>query len=944
MKFNLTIGFLFLASLNLFSQARFPQRPSEEATANLPQPMDEAIHHGILPNGMAYYVRKNQSPKKRAVIYLVERAGSIQEEDNQLGLAHFVEHMAFNGTRDFPKNQIIDFLQRSGVKFGADVNAYTSFDRTVYQLTIPTDSMQIFNKGLDILVNWAGLVSFDQKEVDNERGVVFEEARLRGKNAYERMENQTRDIEFNNSRFSNRLPIGKEEIIKNSTPDELRKFYKDWYRPDQQAIIVVGDINPNRVENLIKEKFSVLQNPLNEKPLLTYQIPAISGTRVKIVTDKEAQYTEFAMTVRLPGTKERTDAEYLQKLRTFLLNKMLNDRFRDIIKSGNPPFLNAGGANSSSLGSTDVFSIRAYAKPNELEKATKALLTEIERARKFGFTDDEFSNAKQWILAVRSSSFNNMDNHSSESYAQEYTRNFLEQESCPGLEYEFNFTSNNIKKIKLAEINSLMQSYVTDQNRYIIVRAPEKEKNSLPDEKTLLEWVNNSNTEIKAYQDVKVNKDIDILSTDSLKSGKIESTKDDDEIGTQTIQLSNGARVILKNTTNSLGQVLFDIYGYGGTSLASEADYPSAELADNLIRRSGIGNMNMIEYDKYMANKKVKLAPYIDNYTQGITGGASQLDFELALKLIHLFFAAPQKDSSVWKGIISEEKAFLANRYNSPMGVFSDTVNMTLNGNNPRALALNEKMLNAANIEKAYNFYKDRFADASNFTFIFVGNLDNIGIRRMIKDYIGSLPSTKSNETFKELGMYPLPGKITKVVHKGFEDKSTVEMVFSGKYEYNQANNLLLNALREILKIKLVERLREQESGVYSPIVNTTYSNYPTGNYKLVIQFTCAPANVDKLIAATTDEIEKIKQNGCTPVDIEKVKAQEKRAYQVNVKENVFWVSNIATAYRNNQNPAYLMDYVISLDGITAESTKISANKYLDGSNLIKVILMPENK
>ena len=944
MKFILTIGLLILASLNLFSQTLNLQHSSNDTISIRPQPMDEAIHHGILSNGMTYYVRKNQSPKKRAVFYLVVRAGSIQEEENQLGLAHFIEHMAFKGTRDFPNNQIIDFLQKSGVRYGADANAYTYFDKTVYQLTLPTDSIQVFNKGFDILLNWASLISFDQKEVDNERSVVIEEARMRGKNARERMENQTRNIEFNNSRFSNHLPIGKEEIIQNSTPDELRKFYKDWYRPDQQAIIIVGDFNPNKVENIIKEKFSVLQNPPNEKPLLKYQIPPISGTRVKILTDKEAEYTEFIMTVRLPGTVVRTDADFQQRLRTILLNKMLKDRFNDIIKGGRPPFNNAGGGYSTSYGNSDTFTIWAIANPNELENATKALLNELERIKKFGFTEEELANTIQWYLTTKISSSPSFVTLTSEAYTKRYEENFINEASCPSLNYEYNFISNNLNKIKLTEINSAIQSYITDQNRFILVRAPEKEKNHLPDEKTLLDWVNNSNTEIKAYQDLKFNKDIDILPINDLKPGKIDSITIDDYNGIQTIILKNGAKVILKSTNNSLGQILFDIYSFGGTSLATDADYPSAQLADDLINRSGIAKMSKIEFYKYLENKNIILKTYIKNYTQGIYGGASQFDFETALKLIHLFFTKPEKDSAIWQGILAEQKTYIANKNNSPLNVFLDTVNMTLYGNNPRALALDEKMLNLANINKSYDFYKNRFSDASNFTFIFVGNLDNINIRRLIKDYIGSLPSRNSKETFKDLGMYPLLGKITKVVNKGYENKSTVEMVFSGKYDYNDANNLLLYALGEVLQIKLLERLREQESGVYSPSVNISYSNYPTGQYKFEIEFTCAPANVDRLVAATLDEIEKIKKNGCTRVDIEKVKAQEKRTYQLNVKDNSFWLDNIAKAYRNNQSPNYIVDYVDNLQVITIERTKLIANKYLDGSNLIKVFLLPENK
>ena len=906
--------------------------------------MDKAIHYGVLPNGLTYYVRKNLSPKNRAVLYLVERVGSIQEDDKQLGLAHFVEHMAFNGTKDFPKNQLVDYLQKSGVKFGADVNAHTGYDQTIYELTVPTDSMQVFNKGMDVLLNWAGYLSFDPDEVNNERSVILEEARLRGKNANERMSSQTIPIAFNNSRYAFRLPIGQEDIVKNCTAEELRQFYHDWYRPDDEAIIVVGDINPNKAEELIKERFAVLQNPVNEKPLGNYSIPPVSGTRVKIVTDEEAQYTTFSMTVRLPGTKERTNTEYLQKIRTFLLNKMMNDRLKDITKVGNSPFLFASANDLSSLGNTDIFTAQTVANPGELEKATKALLAELERARKYGFTADELSAAKNWYVGTQAGLYLNIASHKSEAYAQEYSRNFLNEEGCPGVEYEYNFSLAYLRNIQLDEINDLFASYISHDNRYVIIEAPAKDKGILPDEKTVLDWIDHPGADVQAYKDVKVDKDIDVLPEDELKPGKIESDLNDSRIDTKTLILSNGAKVILKNTNFQNGLVLFNAYSFGGTSIASDTDYPSAALAATMVRKSGLANFNQVELDKYLSLKKVSLSPFIHEYTQGITGSSAQIGLETALKLIHLYFTAPHKDTAVWNGVLSDQRSWLATKDNSPSGVFADTANMVLNSYNPRSAGVTETMLKLANIDNAYSFYKDRFADASNFTFVFVGNLYDIDIRNLIKKYIGSLPSTHSNETYKDLGMYPSPGKITKIVHKGIDDKSTVRLVFSGQFEYNQANNLQLNALGEILQIKLIERLREQESSVYAPTAGAFYLNYPTGRYSVTVQFTCGEANVDKLIAATMDEINKIKQNGALPADIEKFKSEEERSTQVKLKENGFWLEHLASTARNHEDPDYIRDFIKTLDNVTVESTKACANKYLAGDNLIKLILSRAKK
>jgi zinc protease len=606
MRLKLSLWFLFTCTFWCVAPA---QSQNDDAVDS--QPMDKAIYFGHLPNGLTYYVRKNIAPKKRAVLYLVEKVGSLQEDADQRGLAHFVEHMAFKGTPNFPKLELISYLQKSGVTFGADVNAQTTFNQTCYQLTVPTDSMQVFNKGLDILADWAGHLSFDPEEINNERNVILEEDRMRMKSAAGRMNMQTLPMEYNNSRFAERLPIGTAESIKTIQADAFRKFYHDWYRPDAEAVIVVGDFNPRQVVQLIKDKFSALQNPENERQLTDYSIPEMDGTRDKILTDKETPYTYVGMTVRLPGTKERSNAEYLQRLRANLLNYMLNSRIGELAKKGNPPFLSASAYNTSSVGNTDVFITRLTAKPGELQNSVKTIFGEVEQAKKFGFTDDELKAAKDWFIRGRAGSFYNIDNHESSAYAEEYRRNFLTGEGIPGLEYEYTFSKDNIGKIQLSDINTLLQIYCNDQNRTVILEAPEKDASSLPDEKTLLDWINNPGGAEKAYESVRVDNGVDILPYD-LKSGKIESSSTDAS-GAETFVLSNGARVILKNTNYSMGQVFFDVYGFGGTSLSNDADYPSASFSGTLIRKSGVGTFDQVTLDKILANKVV-IDPYLGTY------------------------------------------------------------------------------------------------------------------------------------------------------------------------------------------------------------------------------------------------------------------------------------------------------------------------------------------
>jgi zinc protease len=909
-------------------------------TVILPQDPDVKIGH--LPNGLTYYIRKNTEPKNRAELYLVIKAGSVLETDEQQGLAHFTEHMAFNGTRDFPKNQLVDYLQKSGVKFGADLNAYTSFDETVYQLPLPTDTVSVFEKGFNILANWAGYQTFDPKEIDDERGVVLEEARLRGKNAQERLRNQTFPVLLNNSRYALRLPIGKDDIIKSFKPETIKSFYHDWYRPDLEAVIAVGDFDPARVEDLIKRNFSGLTAPANEKPRTTYTVPPSPGTTVKIATDKEFPYTLAEIIVRHPGTVVKTSADYLQSIRNDLFNQMLNARIGELLQKPNPPFLFGQSSYGGFLGHQDAFTSLAVAKtPAELETAIKAVVAETERARLFGFTTTELERAKQNALTAIDNAYRERDKTKSVNFVNEYQQNFLTGQAIPGLSFEYNFYVNNIGKITLAEVNAMAGKFIGDQNRVVILEAPDKEKDKLPDEKTLLTWIGDAGKGLKPYIDnTNDNPLLDPLPT----AGKVVSMQTDSLILTTTLTLSNGVKVILKPTQFKNDQILISGYGFGGTSLASDQDFISADFASGIIPNSGVGGFTQVQLDKKLSGKNVSVTPYISDDAEGISANTTPKDFETAMQLIYLYFTQPRKDPDIWQSNIAQTKSLLANRSLDPGSVFQDTVSAVLSNHNIRGMTLTLDELNAASLDKTFGFYKDRFSDASNFVFTFVGNFTVDAVKPYIEEYMASLPSTNRKETFKNLNIHPPAGQLTKIVYKGIGDKSSVQLVFSGDYDYNEANNLQMDALEGILQIKLDERLREKEGETYAPGVRASYRKVPSGRYTFTVSFACAPANVDKLIAATMEEIEKIKQNGALPADVEKFAIQEARSTQVQLKENVFWASYLASSDQNGQNPDDILHHVGDLNNVTPQSTKDAANKYLSGSNLIKLILLPEKK
>jgi zinc protease len=918
-------------------------KPGTQAIASKSDvlPVDQNVIIGKLPNGLTYYIRANAEPKSRAELYLVNKAGSVLENDDQQGLAHFTEHMAFNGTRDFPKNQMVDYLQKAGVKFGADLNAYTSFDETVYQLPLPTDTVAVFEKGFNILANWAGYLTFDPTEIDKERGVVLEEERLRGKNAQERIQQQILPTLLNNSRYALRLPIGKEDILKNFKPETIKSFYQDWYRPDLQAVIAVGDFDPKRVEALIKQNFSQLKNPAAEKQRTQYTVPAAPGTAVKIVTDPEYPYIIAQIIVKHPGTVLKTSTDYMQQVRVQLFNQMLNARINELLQKPNPPFLYGRTNFGGFLGGQDAYTSLVVAKSGELEKAVKAVVAESERARKFGFTLTELERAKQDALVGIGNAYRERDKTPSVNFVREYQSHFLKGEAIPGIEYEYNFYINNIYKVNIADMNAMAGKFISDQNRVVIVEAPDKEKANLPDEKTLLTWIATGGQNVTAYVD---NVSSDPLLAKAPEGTKVVKEESDEAIGTTTLTLGNGLKVILKPTEYRNDQILINGYAFGGTSLASDDEFTSANLASAIISGSGIAQFNQGMLDKKLAGKNLRISPYISEFAQGISGSSSPADFETALQLIYLYFTQPRKDKDIWDANIDQTRSLLSTRGLDPGSVYQDTVSAVLSNYNFRGMVTSLPRLNAATLDKAYDFYKKRFADASGFTFTLVGNFNVETVKPYLEHYLGGLPSTNSKETFKNMNIQPAAGVITKTVNKGVGDKSTVQLVFSGDYDYNETNNIQVDALEEVLNIKLIERLREQESGVYAPGVRASYRKVPGGRYSITISFGCAPENVDKLINATMEEIGKIKQNGALPADIQKFVAEEARSTQQQLKQNVFWAGYIASSSQNQENPDQVLSHVNSLEQITVQSTKDAANKYLSGKNLIKLILMPEKK
>jgi zinc protease len=852
-----------------------------------------------------------------------------------------MEHMSFNGTKNFPKNELVNYLQKTGVRFGADLNAYTSFDETVYQLPIPSDDPIIVKNGLQIMRDWAQDATLDPIEINKERGVVLEEKRL-GKGAQQRMQDKYLPMLFNNSRYSNRLPIGTEEVLKNATPQTIKDFYKDWYRPNLQALIVVGDIDVNEMEQMIKAKFSDLKNPVNPKARTKYSIALTGKNQFITVTDKEFPVTVAQILIKHQEQPLITKTDLRNSIVRSLYNQMLGARFSELSKQANPPFLQAGSNISGFLAGLDAATTFLAAKPGEFEKGLKTTFTEVERVKRFGFTATELARAKASFLNAQESAFKEKDKTSSDSFVQEYVQLFLKGTVSPGIAFEYNFYKQALPTITLTDVNAIAKKYITDTNRDVIVMAPEKDKDKLPTEATVNEWINSVlKDNITPYIDQV--SDQPLLAKKPI-AGKVVTENKIVELGMTELVLSNGVKVILKPTDYKNDEITFYGFSPGGTSLYADKDYQSAANAASVVSRGGVGEFNSIQLPKYLTGKSVFVSPIITERNEGLSGSTTPKDLETALQLTYLYFTAPRKDPEIFKGIISQQKGSLANRESDPNSVYSDSLAAILGNYNVRRTGPSVEKLNQINLDRAYEIYKERFADASDFTFTFVGSFNVATIKPLLELYLGSLPATKRKEKAIDLGIRVPAGIINKTVYKGQEPKATVNLFFSGDYTYNQNNNNQLAALGEVLNIKLLERLREDEGGVYGVSANVSSSKFPVNRYNFSISFGCAPENVEKLIASTLDEINKVKTNGAQAVDIQKFVAEETRTTQTELKSNQFWLGNIVNAYQNGEDPKEVLTYVNSLKMITPESLKEASNIYLSGKNYIRLVLLPEKK
>ncbi|UOK42756.1 MULTISPECIES: M16 family metallopeptidase [Flavobacterium] len=932
-QFNkLTFG-LFLFPAMIFAQ---------EMDLSKTIPFDPEVKTGKLKNGLTYYIKKNAKPENKVDLRLVINAGSILEDDDQQGLAHFMEHMCFNGTKRFPKNQLVDYLQSIGVKFGQHLNAYTSFDETVYFLPIPTDSPEKLEKGFQILEDWAFNAVLTPEEINKERGVVLEEYRL-GLGAQKRMMGRFMPKLMYNSHYAKRLPIGQKEILEKFKHESLIRFYKDWYRPNLMSVIVVGDIDVAEMEKKIIDHFSNYQNPKNERPRKTFVVPNHKETFVAIESDKEASSAQVQLMYKDTGLPKPvvTLKDLKDDLAEGLFSSMINARLDELTNSATPPFTYGYSFHGGTWArNKEAFQSVAMSQEDKQIEALKVLVRENQRAKKYGFTQGELDRAKAEITAEIEKQYNDRNKTNSANFVGEYQSHFLKKEPTPGIEWTYATVKQILPSIELKDINGLMDGFIKDENRVVVLTGPEKENLKKPTEQEVVNALKVNDSEITAYQDVAVAKGL--LKVEP-NAGTIIRRENNEKLGTKTLYLSNGAKVTYKKTDFKNDEVLFEAVSFGGTNLYSDAEMKKIQFANGALAEAGFSGLKLNDINKFMTGKIANVAPYISSTTEGLRGNATPKDLEYLFQQTYAYFTDLNYDAEAFEGYRQKQSAFYKNMTSQPAFYFQQEFYTYLNKENPRfnGLVPTDKTWAETDYKLAYDKFKERFANAADFEFFFVGNVDDKVIEDYAVKYLASLPAAPMKEKAKDLGYRMLKGEHKKVVNKGKDPKSTVNIMYYGDAQYSAKDAFALQALGEVLTIKLVEQLRENESGVYGVNARGSMMKMPYGYFNFNINFPCGPDNAEKLTASALNELQKIIANGPEAKDMAKFKEGELLDFKKESKENRFWLSNFIRSYSNDQSAEEVLKFEEKVNALTAKEVQDVAKKYLTKDKVVGM-LMPE--
>ncbi len=903
-------------------------------------PIDSHVRIGHLENGLTYYIRHNEKPKDRADFYIVQKVGAILEEDNQNGLAHFLEHMSFNGTKNFPGKQLINFFEKNGVKFGENINAYTALDETVYNLSnVPTTRQGVIDSSLLVLHDWSNYLTLDGKEIDNERGVIREEWRTRA-GANRRIWKAANSILFAGSQYAKRDVIGDTAIINHFAYNTLREYYKKWYRPDLQAIIIVGDIDVDKTEAQVKQLFSSIPKPVNPAERILYTVPDNDRPIVARITDPEASDIGFMVQYKqtpLSDDVRKSFMGYVIDIENSLISCMQNSRFQEITQKADAPIAYAISQYGDLIKTKDAFLYYMVPRAGKNKEAISLLFSEIEKTKRYGFNADELERAKAEVLKQIEQAYNNRDKQNTSAYVREYTNNFLNLEAIPGIEWEYKTLQALLPKLPLEAVNKQVQSYISDKNCLITEQGPENEKASLLSEQEILAMMDSvKSTSIEQNKQETIDKP---LVTNPPKAGTIKKTVHNKALDADEWVLSNGVKVVIKPTKLKQDEIRMLGVAYGGLSLIDKnEELPSASIADNIITNSGLGDFPQTTLNKLLASKIAGVSPGISDYQETFSGYSSVKDFETMMQMLYLYFTAPRKDSDGYQSFINNIRTSLINAANDPDQAFTDTVTTALYSNSPRKFLFNLKALDKVNHDDVMRLYKELFANPANFTFFFVGNVEPEKVKPAILAYLGGLKTSKQTETWKDRQIRYPQGVVEKqFTHEMKTPKASNFVLYSDRIDYSLNNSLLAQALGNILDIRYTASIRESEGASYGVGVKGSIGKIPVPMVTLFMQFDTDPKMQPKMIRLIHDELKSIAQNGPKEEDLQKVKENLKKQHKENTEENSWWLSALNHYYFSDIDLVNNFDK--AMDTISGATIQQLAKRLVEKPNMLQVVM-----
>lgn len=914
------------------------------AQQNPAQPLDPHVRKGTLENGLTYYVRQNKLPENRADFYIAQKVGSMQEEDSQAGLAHFLEHMAFNGTTNFPEKTMLNYLQDNGIKFGANINAYTSFDETVYYMTnVPTANQNLVDSVMLVLYDWSSGIALEEKEIDSERGVIREEWRTRG-GAQQRLWETLLPIMYPDSKYAHRMPIGSIDVINNFKPEEIRAYYKKWYRPDLQGIVIVGDFDADEMEKRVVELFGKIPMPENAAVREYYPVPDNEEPIVAIATDPEATSTQIMMFYKhdpIPDEIKLSQAALVLNYIKSAASSMIRERFQEIVQKPNAPFTSAYAYDGDYFvaKTKDAWTVVGGAAEDKIKDAVAAMVRETERMRRFGFTASEYERARTNILKSYEDNYNNRDKQRNQSYSQEYVSSFINSEAIPGIEYEYNMMNMIAPNIPVEAINQSVAALVSDNNMVIAITGPQKEGLTYPTTEEILAVINGVRAEeIEAY--VEEVSDEPLLAT-LPQPGKIASTSQDEAFESTVWTLENGMKVVLKPTTFKDDQIIMTASSDGGYSHFAEQDPINSKMMGSVMTVGGVGNFSNTALTKALAGKTASARPSISLTTQGFNGSSSIKDFETMLQLVYLYFTAPRSDDDAFQSMMQRMETQLKNQEAEPMVAFSDAVSKMLYGDNPMTTRFKLEDVAKVDYKRIMEMYRQAFSNPGSFVFTFVGNIDEEAVKPVIEQYLASLPGKAETVKFKEVPMNFNKGKAENIFKRKMQNpKASVFIASNGNVAYNQKNRMLMSMFDQVLRIVYTEKVREDEGGTYGVSVQGQISRYPEGQSILQIIYDTDPEKAEKLNDIIHRELKIIAENGPRSEDFKKVKEYMLKQYTENLKENGYWMGIMSNKYFYGEDN--FTDYLNILNTLSEKDIQQFAKEFLGQGNEVIVMMMPE--